>query len=125
MVSNIKSAEQPPADGIQIAQPDSTVQQSKPVEVPSTELREVSAEVKDFYNRYSKAMEAWIKEHGKRPLPIVEVPVFRNGKPVLNEDGTPKLKLIWVNRDSRKKMRKEQMKQAKKAARLLDSEKKD
>jgi hypothetical protein len=56
-------------------------------------------EMKSFIQRYGLAMEAWVKTHGKRPMPIVEDPVTG--------------KLRWVNRDARKAFRKQQMKKRK------------
>ncbi len=52
---------------------------------------EASPEVKSFYERYGTAMHAWFKEKGNTNFPIIE---------------TPEGKLIWVNRDARKKNRK-------------------
>lgn len=55
----------------------------------------VPAEVINFYQRYNLAMQGWVKAHGNTNFPIAEV------KQV---DGSTKL--VWVNREARKKIRK-------------------
>jgi hypothetical protein len=60
---------------------------------PAPEARERDAEeMRSFIQRYGLAMQAWVKTHGKKPMPIVQ-----------DENG----KLRWVNRDARKKLRKQ------------------
>jgi hypothetical protein len=55
----------------------------------------IPAEVINFYQRYNLAMQGWVKAHGNTNFPITEVK---------QADGT--LKLVWVNRDARKRIRK-------------------
>jgi hypothetical protein len=67
---------------------------------PEGEAAPPNPEVVSFYNRYNKAMLAWAKEKGNTNFPIAEVPTFdRNGV----QTGT---KLVWLNRATRSKLRK-------------------
>jgi hypothetical protein len=81
------------ADAIEEAEHKVTLANEAGPQAP--DAKPIPAEVINFYQRYNLAMQGWVKAHGNTNFPITEVK---------QADGT--LKLVWINRDARKRIRK-------------------